>query len=85
MPVAQVIGARAQRPSISVQRRRYVGADWPSLRITPEKPARDAPEANAIGAAWRDLEFQRLALRTFPDAAGLDRAILETTGNTNWE
>jgi len=85
MPVARVIGARAWRPSVSVQRRRCVGADWPSLRITPERPARDAPEANATGAAWRDLELHRPALRTSPDAAGLDRAIQETMEETSRE
>jgi hypothetical protein len=85
MPVARVIGAWAWRPSVSVQRRRCVGADWPSLRITPERLARDAPEPNAIGAAWRDLKRRHLALRTFPDAAGIDCAIQETMAETNGE
>ena len=85
MPTARVIGAWARRPSVYVRRRRCVGADWPSLRITPERLARDAPEPNAIGAAWRDLKRHHLALRTFPDAAGLDRAIQETMAETNGE
>ena len=85
MPTARMIGAWARRPSVSVQRRRCVGADWPSLRITPERLARDAPEPNAVGAAWRDLKRHHLALRTFPDAAGLDRATQETLAETNWE
>jgi hypothetical protein len=85
MPTAWVIGAWARRPSVSVQRRRCVGADRPNPRITPERLSRDAPEPNAIGAAWRDLKRRHLALRTFPDAAGLDRAIQETMAETNEE
>ena len=77
MPVARVIGARAWRPSVSVRRRRCVGADWPSLRITPERLARDAPELNAIGAAWRHLKRHHLAHRTLRDAAGLRDAVHE--------
>ena len=81
-PASSPIDApRSWRPSASVRPHRQVGTDQPGLRITAERLARDAPELNAIGAAWRDLKRHHLA-RT---PAGLDRAIQETIAETTRE